>query len=73
MTDKAPKPDDSGPFGTWLNRKLSGIFDDLAQEPLPQSIIDLARKVEAQDAPPQQTSSASLPPAEPDACVKPGG
>jgi len=30
-------------FGQWLDRQLQGMFDAVAEEPIPQSLIDLIK------------------------------
>ncbi len=41
--------DGNNPFDIWLTRKLSNMFDQVAQEPLPKELLDLVQKLEEKE------------------------
>jgi hypothetical protein len=39
----------NNPFDIWLSRKLSDMFDQVAQEPLPNELLELVKKLEEKE------------------------
>lgn len=40
---------EKNPFDRWIHQKLHGVFDAIAQEPLPPELLKLVRDLEAKE------------------------